>query len=63
MEAITATNTASCKQLKSQLQSRTAPGLGPTRHTFRRVADEASKAETALSGSVITNLSELFLRF
>jgi len=27
--------------------------LRPTRHTFRRVAYEASKAETALSGSVI----------
>jgi len=30
-----------------------SPGLGPTQHTFRRVADEASKAETALSGSAI----------
>jgi len=29
-----------------------SPGLGPTRHTFRKVADEASKAETALSGSM-----------
>jgi len=32
-----------------------SPGLGPTRHTFRRVADESSKAETALSGSVNTS--------
>jgi len=30
-----------------------SPGLGPTRHTFRRVADEALKAETALPGSVL----------
>jgi len=29
-----------------------SPGLGTTRHTFRRVADEASKAETSLSGFV-----------
>jgi len=28
-----------------------SPGLGPNWHTFRRVADEASNAETALSGT------------
>jgi len=34
-----------------------SPDLVPTRHTFRKVADEASKAEIALSGSVIISLS------
>jgi len=29
-----------------------SPGLGPTWHIYRRVADKATKAETALSGSV-----------
>jgi len=34
--------------------------LGATRHTFRRVADEASKAETALSGSIFSILVNFF---
>jgi len=29
-----------------------SPGLVPTRHIFRRVADETSKAETALSAQL-----------
>jgi len=37
-----------------------SPGLGPTQHTFRRVTDEASKAETALSDSMINLLENLF---
>jgi len=30
-----------------------SPGLGSTQHTFRRVADDAAKAEAALFGSAL----------